>query len=301
MKKPFPAYLESFESGELGRIAGKLGSLLSACRLCPRKCGADRARGETGFCGAGKKLKISSHFPHFGEEPCLVGRNGSGTIFFAHCNLKCAFCQNYEISHSAEGREAETEELVGCMLELQKLGCHNINLVTPTHFAPQIVSALELAAGGGLRLPLVYNCGGYESAEVLELLAAVVDIYMPDAKFSAPEVSRRFCGAPDYFDALKTALKIMHSQVGDLAIENGLARRGLLIRHLVMPQGLAGTGEIMNFIAKELSPDAYVNIMAQYRPCGEARKFPEINRPVTPGEYRDATRLAVAAGLRRVD
>jgi len=186
------------------------------------------------------------------------------------------------------------------MLELQKLGCHNINLVTPTHFAPQIVSALELAAGGGLRLPLVYNCGGYESAQTLELLGAVVDIYMPDAKFSAPEVSRRFCGAPDYFDALKAALKIMHSQAGDLVIEDGLARRGLLIRHLVMPQGLAGTGEIMGFIAKELSPGAAVNIMAQYRPCGGARKFAEINRHVAPGEYREARRLAAAAGLRRL-
>lgn len=301
MKKYAPAYLKSLENGELRKRADKLAGLLKACRLCPRGCGADRARGETGFCGAGKELKISSHFPHFGEEACLVGRNGSGTVFFSHCNLKCVFCQNYGLSHSGEGEEAGPENLAGRMLELQSLGCHNINLVTPTHFAPQIAAALELAARGGLRLPLVYNCGGYESAEALELLDGLVDIYMPDAKFSAPEVSRRFCGAPDYFDALRPALKLMHSQVGDLVIEDGLARRGLLVRHLVMPGGLAGAGEIMNFIAKEISPDTHVNIMAQYRPCGGAGAHAEINRHITPEEFKEALRLAAAAGLRRLD
>lgn len=274
---------------------------LTRCNLCPRKCGVNRLKGDKGFCGADKLARVASVFPHFGEESPLVGKNGSGTIFFAYCNLKCSFCQNYELSHLAEGRDVTKEELAGFMLDLQSLGCHNINLVTPTHFTPQILESLKLAKDAGLRLPLVYNCGGYESEEVIDILDGVIDIYMPDAKFSSSEVSAQFCDAPDYFRNLKKILKIMHSQVGDLEIAAGVAKRGLLIRHLVMPEGLAGTKEIMEFIAKEISLNSYVNIMAQYRPCGEVNKSPQINRAITSEEYLQAKKIASSFGLHRFD
>lgn len=275
----------------------RLNKILQSCTLCPRKCRVNRIKGERGYCGGGKVARVSSAFAHFGEEPCLVGRNGSGAIFFSFCNLKCVFCQNYEISHLAEGRDVSREELAGYMLRLQKAGCHNINLVTPTHFAPQIIEALGLAIGKGLTLPLVYNCGGYESAEVIDILDGVVDIYMPDAKFSSPDVSERLCNAADYFDNLKIVLKKMHNQVGDLKIVDKIAKRGLLIRHLVMPNGLAGTKVVMEFIAKEISLNTYINIMEQYRPCGEASGIPEISRPVTAGEYLNALETARSFGL----
>jgi putative pyruvate formate lyase activating enzyme len=300
-KDLFPSYLNTYSHDKLKSKIDHLTKILSSCILCPRRCEVNRIKGERGFCGAGKEAKVSSAFPHFGEEACLVGRNGSGTIFFSHCNLKCVFCQNYEISHLAEGREVGKEELAGYMIELQKSGCHNINLVTPTHFVPQIIEGLKVAIEDGLKLPLVYNCGGYESEEVIEILDGVVDIYMPDAKFSSSEAAKKLSDAPDYFPNLKKVLKLMHKQVGDLEIVDGIAKRGLLIRHLVMPNGHAGTEEIMKFISEELSRDTYVNIMNQYRPCGEANNYPEIDRPITADEYLEAVRIAHSFGLYRFD
>ncbi len=296
-----PNYLKTYKEGKLEEKIEQLNRILSCCTLCPRQCKVNRNNDERGFCGAGKDLRISSAFAHFGEESCLVGRFGSGTIFFSHCNLKCVFCQNYEISHLAEGNIVTKEELVACMLRLQGLGCHNINLVTPTHFVPQILESLLLAVKQGLDIPLVYNCGGYESQGVIDILEGVVDIYMPDAKFSSSEVSQQFCGAADYFPNLKRVLKKMHEQVGDLKIKNSIAEKGLLIRHLVLPGGLAGTRQIMEFIAREISTHTYINIMAQYRPCGEAYQYSEINRYITQQEYNEAIRIAGCFGLARFD
>jgi putative pyruvate formate lyase activating enzyme len=300
-KELFPSYLIFYESNQLEKRIEQLNKILSSCALCPRQCKVNRLKQERGFCQAGKDARISSVFPHFGEESCLVGRDGSGTIFFSYCNLKCIFCQNYEISHLAEGGEVTKDELAEYMLKLQNMGCHNINLVTPTHFTPQIVEALKIAVEGGLNLPLVYNCGGYESAEVIGLLDGIIDIYMPDAKFSSSEVAKRLCGAPDYFSNLKNVLKLMHRQVGDLEIVDGIAKKGLLIRHLAMPNGLAGSRETMEFIAQEISLNTYINIMDQYRPCGEASKFPEINRPLTAKEYLEAVEITRSFGLSRLD
>jgi len=297
----YPSYLNVYAENKLEEKIKQLKEILSSCRLCPRQCRVNRLKDERGFCGAGKDLRVSSAFAHFGEETCLVGRNGSGTIFFSHCNLKCAFCQNYEISHLAEGREVGIKELAEYMLSLQNIGCHNINLVTPTHFACQILEALAIAIKDGLNIPLVYNCGGYESEEVIGILNGVVDIYMPDAKFSSPEASQRFCGVSDYFPNLKRVLKRMHQQVGDLEIRDGIATRGLLVRHLVLPGGLAGTREIMEFIAQEISVSTYINIMAQYRPCGQAHRFAQINRYITHQEYAEAISIARSFDLSRFD
>jgi len=296
-----PSYLKTYKESKLEEKIKILKDKLSSCVLCPRRCKVNRLKGEKGFCGAKDKLVVASIFPHFGEEFCLVGKFGSGTIFFSHCNLRCVFCQNYEISHLGEGEQTSTYELADYMLKLQTLCCHNINLVTPTHFIPQILESLEIAIEKGLNLPLVYNCGGYESEEVIEILEGVIDIYMPDVKFSSPWVSRLFCNAEDYFENLKGVLKKMHQQVGDLKIIDGIAQRGLLVRHLVMPDDLAGSKEIMEFIAKEISPDTYINIMAQYRPCAEAYKFPQINRLVTIQEYQNVKKIASSFGLYRFD
>lgn len=244
--------------------------------------------------------KVSSYFPHFGEERELVGRSGSGTIFLSHCNLRCSFCQNYEISHLGIGEPISTRRLAQMMLHLQQQGCHNINFVTPTHYAPQIISALPLAIEMGLELPLVYNCGGYESLEVIELLDGMIDIYMPDAKFSNSMHAQQFANAPNYFEVLKPVLKEMHRQVGVLKIDpDGIAYRGLLIRHLVMPNDVAGSEEILKFIAEELSRESYVNIMSQYRPCFEAIDEPLIDRRITSKEYHQVLELANGLGLHR--
>lgn len=292
------AYLELSEE-ELRRREEALWALLEGCRLCPRRCGVNRLRGERGYCGAGSRAVVSSLGPHFGEEPPLVGVGGSGTIFLAHCNLGCVYCQNYEISHWAIGQAVDAEELAAGMLRLQEMGCHNVNLVTPTHFAPQIVQALIVARRRGLRLPLVWNCGGYESVEALRWLEGVVDIYMPDVKYADEEPARRYSAAPDYFDRAREALREMHRQVGDLQVVGGIARRGLLIRHLVLPGGVAGSERVFRFIARELSPHSYVNVMFQYRPLYRAAEFPEIARRPTLEEYRAALRAARAAGLHR--
>jgi len=297
MKKP--TYLALYESGELEHRIVQLNKILEACSLCPRRCKINRLKGEIGYCQAGAELIVSSYFPHFGEERPLVGRSGSGTIFLAHCNLKCSFCQNYDISHLGSGEKTSTKQLAQMMLYLQRQHCHNINFVTPTHYAPQIISALPLAIQMGLELPIVYNCGGYESLEVIEILEGVVDIYMPDAKFSNHKHAKIYANAPDYFNILKPALKEMHRQVGILKIDNGIAYRGLLIRHLVMPNDVAGSESILRFIAEELSLESYVNIMSQYHPCFQATNIPSINRRITSEEYYQAIEIAKKFGLHR--
>ena len=295
-----PAYLHLYEKGELKHRIAALEAMLTACTLCPRRCQINRLDGEKGYCQAGRDLSVSSVFPHHGEEPPLVGRHGSGTIFFAHCNLRCVFCQNYEISHLGAGERVTTDQMAGYMVRLQEIGCHNINFVTPTHFAPQIMAALPAAIEAGLRVPLVYNCGGYESMEVIRLLDGMVDIYMPDVKFFSPDVTERLCNAPDYPQVIRSVLKEMHRQVGDLVMDSrGIAERGLLIRHLVMPRRLAGTEEVMRFIAEELSPQSYVNIMAQYRPVYRAGEFPDVNRRITPSEFHEAVEIARRQGIHR--
>lgn len=276
--------------------------LLIECTLCPRRCGARRMDGEAGECGAGAWAKTASASAHFGEERPLVGFRGSGTIFFSHCPLKCEFCQNYDISQTGIGREVRAEELADMMLGLQQFGCHNINVVTPTHVVPQILEGLFLACEAGLRIPLVYNSGGYDLPETLRLLEGIVDIYMPDFKYADAETARRFSHVDDYPGVAKAALREMHRQVGDLVLdEQGIARRGMIVRHLVLPGGLAGTEAVLEFIAAELSPRTYVNIMDQYRPCYHAARFEELRRSVSAGEYRAALAAARDAGLVRLD
>jgi putative pyruvate formate lyase activating enzyme len=297
-----PAYLQAAADGRLRRRAALAKEALGECRLCPRDCGARRLAGETGFCRTGTSAVVASYGPHFGEERPLVGRGGSGTIFFAHCNLRCTFCQNYDISHLGHGDLATADQLAAIMLALQAMGCANINCVTPSHVVPQILEALCLAAADGLRLPLVFNTGGYDRVETLRLLDGVVDIYMPDFKFWDAPIAAETCQAPDYRQAACAAIEEMHRQVGDLTIgADGLAVRGLLVRHLVLPEGLAGTTEIMRWIAAAISPDTYVNVMAQYRPCGAASRTPALARRVTAAEHAAALEAARRAGLHRID
>ena len=288
-----PSYIDLFEKGELQKRIQLLMEILQECRLCPRQCRVNRLNGEIGYCGAGSELMVSSAFPHFGEEPPLVGQHGSGTIFLTHCNLRCIFCQNYDISHLGRGTRMTLSDMTQTMVKLQKMGCHNINFVTPTHYAPQIVASLSEAIEMGLRLPIVYNCSGYESIEVIQLLEGVVDIYMPDAKYMDERYSNRFSNASNYPEVLKVVLKEMHRQVGDLMINpNGIAERGLLIRHLVMPGGVASSEAVLKFIAEEISADSYVNIMDQYRPEYRASEYPEISRRITHKEYMEAIQIA---------
>ena len=296
-----PSYLALHRTGELRRRAQTLVAALESCELCPRACGVNRLQHERGYCRSGRRAKVSSFGPHFGEEAPLVGHGGSGTIFLTNCNLLCIFCQNCEISHLSEGAEVAPERMAEMMLSLQKRGCHNINFVTPTHFVPQIVEALDVAAAQGLRLPLVYNCGGYESVETLKLLEDVFDIYMPDAKYSSSEAAEQLSGAPDYPERMQESIREMHRQVGDLELDDrGIAVRGLLVRHLVLPNGLAGTQEAMEFLAS-LSQNTYVNVMAQYRPCYRAGEVQAIARRITSGEFQEALRMALEAGLTRLD
>jgi putative pyruvate formate lyase activating enzyme len=282
--------------------ARRAGAVLEACTLCPRECGVNRLEDERGFCRIGDRAVVASAGPHFGEESVLVGTHGSGTIFFAGCNLGCLFCQNYDISHLAAGEEVNDEELLRQMLALQALGCHNINLVTPSHVVPQILRALAPARREGMDLPVVYNCGGYESVETLRLLQGIVDIYMPDVKYGDDQAAQRYSGVDDYFRRAGEALVEMHRQVGDLVTDaQGIARRGLLVRHLVLPEGLAGTGRVMRFIAEEISPDTYVNIMAQYRPAYRAAEYPRLDRRITAREHTEAVEIAKRCGLKRLD
>ncbi len=296
-----PAYQVLGEE-ELLRKAAFAEEIIRDCTLCPRNCHVDRTAGKKGFCRILDSPVVSSHGPHFGEESPLVGRSGSGTIFFTGCNLGCIFCQNWTISHLLQGDEVSTGSLAGYMLELQGLGCHNINLVTPTHQVPMILRALVEARRRGLSIPLVYNSGGYEQLETIKLLEGVVDIYMPDFKYSDTEPAKKYSKAKNYPEVAKAAIKEMHRQVGDLVMdEDGIALRGLLVRHLVLPEGLAGTKEVVRFVAEELSKNTYINIMDQYRPCYEAFHYPPLDRVITAGEFKEAVRLAKEAGLTRID
>ena len=275
---------------------------LTSCTLCPRRCQVDRTAGETGYCRTGARAKVASYHAHFGEEAPLVGQNGSGTIFFSNCNLLCNFCQNFDISHEGEGYELSDAELAQIMLSLQAAGCHNINFVTPSHVVPQILSALLLAVEKGLEIPLVYNSGGYDSVETLRILDGVIDIYMPDFKFWDSDVARQTCQAPDYPVVARKAVVEMHRQVGELTLDaRGIAVSGLLVRHLVLPCDLAGTGEVMAFIAGKISKNTYVNVMNQYRPCGRAPEIESMARSVTSEEYARAVAAARKAGLTRLD
>jgi putative pyruvate formate lyase activating enzyme len=297
-----PAYLATLKTGAFQDKIDRGIEMLRQCCLCPRMCGVNRLEGEKGYCETGALAMVSSADPHFGEEDPLVGSGGSGTIFFTSCNLKCLFCQNYEISHLMEGEELDSPGLAGLMLHLQSIGCHNINFVTPSHVVPMILEAVQLAAQRGLNVPLVYNTGGYDRVETLRLLEGIVDIYMPDLKFMDVRVSNDLMNAPDYPEVVKTAIKEMHRQVGDLDTDTkGIATRGLLVRHLVMPDDLANTRAAMRFLAKEISTDTYVNIMDQYRPCGRAHRNPLIGRSVSRLEYMDAVEAAVEEGITRLD
>jgi putative pyruvate formate lyase activating enzyme len=290
----------------LQRRAREAVSALASSRICPRDCGVDRLRDQRMACKVGRRARVSSHFPHFGEEDCLRGWNGSGTIFFSFCNLRCVFCQNWETSQEGEGREVDAGELAALMLELQHRGCHNINFVTPEHVVPQILEALVAAVPQGLRLPLVYNTSAYDSMESLRWMDGVVDIYMPDFKCWEPESAARVLKARDYPQVARRVIAEMHRQVGDLVLDaEGLARRGLLVRHLVMPSALGETEEILRWIARELGRETWVNVMDQYRPEGrvlrEPARFPELTRVLRAGEHELALEHARRAGLRRID
>ena len=295
-------YLETFRSGELSRRVEQGLELLRSCRVCPRDCDVDRLADEKAVCLTGRHAVVASHFAHFGEEDCLRGSRGSGTIFFANCNLKCVFCQNFDISQRPAGTVTPPHRLAEMMLELQGQGCHNINFVTPEHVVPQVLEALPIAIEGGLRVPLVYNTSGYDSLVSLRLLDGVVDVYMPDFKFWDSEMARRYAKAENYPRAVRESLKEMYRQVGELVLdENGLARRGLLVRHLVMPGGIAGTREVMRYLHEEISPDTYVNLMDQYYPAGKTDRYPEIHRRLYEDEYEQAYRVAREEGIWRLD
>ena len=299
---PETSYLKLHREGMLQERVDHAAELMQDCTVCPRDCHANRFSGELGFCHTAEKARVASLHAHFGEEAPLVGTHGSGTIFFMSCNLLCYFCQNYDISHNADGGEVEPKELAGMMLSLQKRGCHNINFVTPSHVVPQILQALVIAIELGLNVPLVYNTGGYDKVETLQILDGVVDIYMPDFKFWDEKWSEKFCKAADYRKIAAAAIKEMHRQVGDLVIDkSGIAVRGLLVRHLAMPNGVADTRKIMEFLAEKISKDTYVNIMDQYHPCGKAMWDPMINRRINKAEYAEAVRFTREAGLHRLD
>jgi putative pyruvate formate lyase activating enzyme len=295
-----PAYT-LLPSGVLSDKIREAEEILKECTLCPRECRVDRTTDQKGFCKTGNNPFVSSWAPHFGEERPLVGRFGSGTIFFSNCNLGCLFCQNYSISHLKEGIEISFEKLADIMLALQQGGCHNINFVTPTHQMPMILRAIQIALEKGLNVPIVYNCGGYESLHSLKLLEGIVDIYMPDFKYIDPEMAFKYSYAKDYPEAVMVAVKEMHRQVGDLIIDKGIALRGLLVRHLVLPGGVAGTAGVVKYIAEEISKDTYINIMDQYHPCYKAFDNPPLNRKLTNKEFEEAVRIAMEAGLKRID
>jgi len=295
-------YLALNEQGMLAERIAAARQMLSPCRVCPRQCKVDRLADEKGICRTGVRPLVSSYAPHFGEESPLVGSGGSGTIFLTNCNLLCVFCQNYEISHLGQGVETDAGQLASMMISLQRQGCHNINFVTPSHVVPQILAALPKAIEKGLTLPLVYNSSAYDALETLKLLEGVVDIYMPDFKFWTRESGKMYAKAPDYAEVARKAIVEMYRQVGDLVMDGeGVAYRGLLVRHLVMPGGLEETREILRFLASEVSADTYVNVMDQYRPCGKANQFPPIDRRLTHAEYQEALRMARDAGLQRLD
>lgn len=294
-----PMYLETLTPIELKERSDKLNELLKECRLCPNECLADRVNGETGDCHSTDEVMISSYGPHYGEEPPLTGTLCSGTIFFTNCNLACQFCQNYDISQLGRGTSVSIDELARIMIGLQNSGCHNINFVTPTHFTPQIVDALIVAINKGLQLPLVYNCGGYESIETLKLLEGIFDIYMPDIKYSKNETAVKYSHIKNYWDVVRLAVKEMHRQVGNLKIsKRGIAQRGLLIRHLILPNNVSGSKEVIDFIAGEISNDTYLNLMDQYYPSYKADNYKELNRRISKEEYYEIIDYAKKYELR---
>jgi putative pyruvate formate lyase activating enzyme len=304
MERTSPAYLELAHSGELERRARAAVDSLARCLLCPRVCESDRLQGEEGICRVGMHARVASSFPHHGEESCLSGTRGSGTIFFAGCSLRCVFCQNWEISHDCQGEDVDPEGLARRMVELASLGCHNINWVTPTHVVPQLLAALDLAVKKGFRLPIVYNTGGYDSVETLRLLDGVVDIYLPDFKLWDEGAAQRFLKAADYPEVARAAIREMHRQVGDLVLdEDGLARRGLLVRHLVLPGGVAGTSDVTRWLAREISPSTVLHILGQYHPAGlvpppgSRGLYTELCAAVAPAELHEAVLAAREAGL----
>jgi putative pyruvate formate lyase activating enzyme len=298
-----PAYLSLEKSGELKRRELAIKKIFDLRACCPRRCDKNRKKHEPPVCGYTQKLKVSSAFAHFGEERPLVGRNGSGTIFFSNCCLLCDYCLNWELAHRGDGEFISHQRLAGMMLRLQRQGCHNINFVTPTHMLQHIISALRIAIGKGLRLPLVYNTGGYDRIELIKLLDGVFDIYMPDFKYQESELAGLYSlGASDYPEVAALAIKEMHQQVGTLKVdERGLAKRGVILRHLVLPNNIAGTDKFVRWVAKELSPKTYVNIMSQYRPLFRAKQVPELNRRITIREWRQALKWAKQSGLSKLD
>ena len=297
-----PAYRTAYENGTLQEKIKVVHDRLKSCDLCPRKCNVNRLAGETGVCKTAGKAYVSSYNAHFGEEAPLVGNKGSGTIFFTHCNLMCNFCQNYDISHEGHGQEVTDEALAQMMIALQNIGCHNINFVTPSHVVPQILSALTLAISEGLSVPLVYNTGGYDRVSTLKLLEGIFDIYMPDFKFWDPDVADKTCDAKNYPAVAQKAFIEMHRQVGDLVTDaSGVAQKGLLIRHLVLPNGLAGTKAVMRFIANNLSTNSYENVMSQYRPCGRAAEVKKLASAISSKDFEIAIQEAEAEGITRLD
>jgi putative pyruvate formate lyase activating enzyme len=296
------SYLNLFVSGELEDKAIKAHQRLANCDTCAWECRVDRLAGKHGVCRTGERAHISSYGPHLGEEDPLRGWRGSGTIFFSHCNMRCQYCQNHDISQTESGNPVDASQMAEIMLDLQSMGCHNINLVSPSHVVPQILAAVLIAAKAGLRLPLVYNTGGYDSLQTLRLLEGVIDIYMPDMKYASERIARTYSKTPNYPQTNQAAVLEMHRQVGDLQVNpDGIATRGLLVRHLVLPNNLAGTSEIVSFLAEKISTNTYLNMMSQYRPAFNARRFPKLSRPVKADEYRSAVQMAVAAGLQRLD
>ena len=291
-----------YGAGKLHERVEQALAVLESCQLCPRRCQVNRLKGELGKCNAGRQAVVSSYTPHFGEESPLVGSEGSGTIFFTYCNLRCCFCQNYTISQLGEGQEVSAREVTGMMLSLERDGCHNINFVSPTHVVSQILEALEIAVEAGLSVPLVYNSGGYDAVDTLKLLDGVFDIYMPDMKYSDGQNAQRFSGIDAYPQINRAAVKEMHRQVGDLRLDDqGVAMRGLQVRHLVLPDGLAGTAEACRFLSREISVNTYLNVMAQYHPCFRAFDIPELARSISREEFVEAIETARSYGLHRLD
>jgi len=297
-----PAYLKLLSCGNFKDRVEQAYELLSLCEVCAWECPVDRRAGKIGVCRTGLRARVSSYGPHLGEEDPLRGRQGSGTIFFTRCNLRCQYCQNHDISQTDSGNEVEPKELAAMMLELQARGCHNINFVSPSHVVPQIMAAVLIAAQAGLKIPLVYNTGGYDSIAMLKLLDGIIDIYMPDMKYANPNFSRRYSKIRNYPQANQIAVREIHRQVGDLEMDsNEIATRGLLVRHLVLPNNLAGTDQVMQFLADEISTNTYVNLMDQYRPAYKAHHYPELNRSITHEEYQAAVQMALDAGINRLD
>lgn len=294
----YPSYLESYSNGRLNKVADEAFSLLESCCICPRKCKVNRLKGELGFCKTDLRPRVCSFMPHHGEEPPISGKKGSGTIFFSHCNMACVYCQNYEFSQLEQGREVDFAQIAQFMLELQNLGCHNINFVTPTHIMPQILKALTLAIPKGLKIPLVYNTGGYELPQIIKLLSGIVDIYLADMRYADSKAALEYSNAPDYPKYNQAAVKEMQQQVGVAKIDSsGIIERGLVIRHLVLPNQISGTEKIMRFISKEISQDTYISLMSQYLPYYKAGEFKAISRRLKSQEYEEAKQIMEKYGL----